>query len=69
MPDNMMWRSYLFRGLDVVVIQQWTDPFGRNMLRIRATAPGDDREDGLPEAQFLQEAVARDTIGGNAFDE
>jgi hypothetical protein len=52
-----MWRHYRFRGLEVVIIQQWTDPFGRKMVRIEAAAEADLAE-GMTEAEFLAEAVA-----------
>ena len=51
-----MWKTYVFHGQAVVVVQQWHDPFGRPMLRIESTDPDDDRGDGISEEQFLSSA-------------
>ncbi len=53
-----MWGAYEFGGHRVTVIQQWRDPFGRNMVRIQTTGPGPEQAIGLPEAEFLGDAVA-----------
>jgi hypothetical protein len=52
-----MWQTYCYKGHEVVVIQQWQDPFGKPMVRIASTAPGEeDAEAGMPEEVFLAEA-------------
>ncbi len=54
-PRAEMWKTYLFRGFTVMVVQQWNDPFGRPMVRVEA---GDEeRGEGMPEAVFLSQAV------------
>jgi hypothetical protein len=51
-----IWKKYMFKGEEVMVVQQWRDPFGRPMLRIESTKPDDDRGDGMLEAFFLSAA-------------
>ena len=52
-----MWGHYVFRGHEVVVIQQWADPFGRRMVRIASAGPGEeDAAAGMAEETFLAEA-------------
>ena len=46
-PDAEMWMTYQFRGYRVMVIQQWSDPFGRKMARA----------EGMLEEVFMQEAM------------
>jgi hypothetical protein len=61
MTGAVMWQRYLFRGHKVIVVQKWTDPFGRRMVSIAPTAP--DQEDvtaGMTEAEFLAEAHPAD---------
>ena len=41
-----MWGAYVFQGHDVMVIQQWVDPFGRRMVRIQTTGPGPEQAMG-----------------------
>ncbi len=57
MTGVQLWQRYAWRGHEVVVIQQWSDPFGRPMLRV---ADPDDEEvaAGLPVDEFLAEATA-----------
>jgi hypothetical protein len=52
-----MWGAYVFQGHEVMVIQQWVDPFGRRMVRIQTTGPGPEQATGLLEAEFLDAAV------------
>lgn len=56
MTEAEMWQRFTWRGHSVVVIQQWTDPYGRPMLRF---ADPDDNEmaAGMPVAEFLAEAT------------
>lgn len=52
-----MWGRYLYRGHEVVVVQQWADPFGRRMVRFASAAPGEeDAAAGMTEEAFLAEA-------------
>ncbi len=55
--STTMWATYLFQGHQVVVTQQWQDPFGRAMIRIETTGPGPEQAMGLPEADFLRDAT------------
>jgi hypothetical protein len=56
MSGVALWQRFAWRGHQVVVIQQWTDPFGRDMLRI--ADPNDDGvAAGMPVDEFLAEAV------------
>jgi hypothetical protein len=55
-PRAKMWKTYLFHGFTVMVIQQWNDPFGTPMVRI-AEAGDAERAEGMPEADFLSQAV------------
>ncbi|MBN8875428.1 MAG: hypothetical protein J0H67_21530 [Rhodospirillales bacterium] len=65
MTGPALWQRYRFRGHEVVVVQQWSDSFGRRMVRIVAAAPdageagSDDTGVGLPEDAFLAEAEPR----------
>ncbi|MBT9383557.1 hypothetical protein KM176_06790 [Pseudooceanicola sp. CBS1P-1] len=52
-----MWQVYRFQDVDVTVIQQWVDPFGRPMLRFGLDRDGEVLAAGLPEAEFLAEAT------------
>ena len=56
MTTAEMWQRFTWRGHNVVVIQQWTDPYGRPMLRF---ADPDDEEMavGMPVDEFLAEAT------------
>ena len=56
-PQAEMWGTYVFQGHSVMVIQQWQDPFGRSMVRIRTTGDGPEQEIGLTEADFLGAAT------------
>lgn len=56
MSDPALWQRYTWRGQEVVVIQRWTDPFGRAMLRV-ADPNDEDRAEGLPLDQFLADAT------------
>lgn len=52
-----MWERYTWRGHEVVVIQQWADPFGRRMIRVTSAREGEeDLAAGMPEADFMAEA-------------
>lgn len=54
MTQAVMWQRYTFRGHEVVVIQQWTDPFGVRMVRIASATPGEEEVAvGMTEAAFL----------------
>ncbi len=55
MTETLMWQRFTWRGHLVVVIQQWTDPFGRPMLRV-ADPEDEDMAEGMPVAEFLAEA-------------
>ena len=55
-PRAEMWKTSLFRGFTVMVVQQWDDPFGKPMVRIAETA-NEERAEGMPEAVFLSQAV------------
>ena len=55
-PRAKMWKTYLLHGFTVMVIQQWNDPFGTPMVRI-AEAGDEERAEGMPEADFLSQAV------------
>lgn len=50
-----MWQRFTWRGHEVVVIQQWTDPFGRPMLRF-ADPADEELAAGMPVEEFLREA-------------
>ena len=52
-----MWRHFIWREHRVEVIQQWTDPFGRSMLRFAAT-DDETMAAGMPVDEFLAEATA-----------
>ena len=56
MTETLMWQRFTWRGHLVVVIQQWTDPFGRSMLRV-ADPEDEDMAEGMPVRQFLAEAT------------
>lgn len=57
MTRPAMWQHYRWREREVVVIQQWLDPFGRRMIRIASVAPGEeDVAEGMSEAEFAAEA-------------
>ena len=58
MTDAVMWQRYAYRGHEVVVIQQWADPFGRRMVRIASATPGEEEATGMAEAEFMAEARA-----------
>ena len=51
-----MWRCFSWRGHKVMVIQQWTDPYGRAMLRF-ADPNDEDMAAGMPVAEFMAEAT------------
>ena len=51
-----MWKAYRFQNLDVRVIQQWHDPFGRSMVRIETIDETDSRAEGMLEDVFLAQA-------------
>ena len=57
MTPSLMWRHFIWRGRRVEVIQQWTDPFGRPMLRF-AAADDETMAAGMPVDEFLAEATA-----------
>lgn len=52
-----MWGAYDYKGHRVTVIQQWQDPFGTRMVRIQAVGPEEGLAAGMPEAEFLRDAV------------
>lgn len=54
--QTRMWQVYRYADHDVVVIQQWQDPFGRPMIRIAAQLDGKIIADGMSEAKFLADA-------------
>ncbi len=57
MTGAEMWQLYTYRGHEVIVIQQWADPFGRAMVRIASATRGeDDVATGMKEADFMAEA-------------
>lgn len=56
MSETLMWRRFDWRGRRVVVIQQWTDPFGRPMLRF-ADADDEEMAAGMALDAFLAEAI------------
>ncbi len=57
MTAPAMWQRYTWRGHEVVVIQQWADPFGRRMIRIASIKPEKEgAAAGMPEAEFMAEA-------------
>ncbi len=53
-------RSYLYAGRQVVVIQQWRDPYGTPMIRVRTTDDEPVGEEGLAEHVFLRGAAPLD---------
>ncbi len=55
-PRAQMWGIYRFHGMEVRVIQQWNDPFGRAMVRIETVDAADPRAEGMTEAAFLAHA-------------
>ena len=57
MSDTLMWQRFTWRGHRVMVIQQWTDPYGTPMLRV-ADPENEDMAAGMPVDQFLTEATA-----------
>jgi hypothetical protein len=56
-PRAEMWKTYIFHGLEVVVTQQWTDPYGRRMVHVEAVDSNDPRSGGMLEATFLELAT------------
>ena len=56
-PRAEMWKTYHFQNMEVRVIQQWDDPFGRPMVRIETTDEADPRAEGMPEDVFLATAA------------
>ena len=56
MTDVRMWQHFTWRGHHVVVIQQWTDPFGRPMLRF-ADPDDEAMAAGMSVEQFVAEAT------------
>jgi hypothetical protein len=52
-----MWDVYQYQGHRVTVIQQWQDPFGRSMVRVQIVGADEDLAAGMPEADFMREAV------------
>ena len=57
MSGAEMWRHYVYRGHEVVVIQQWADAYGRRMVRFASAKPGEeDVAAGMAEQAFLAEA-------------
>lgn len=60
MTGAEMWQRFTWRGHNVVVIQQWTDPFGRPMLRV-ADPDDDDMAAGMSVDAFLAEATPATT--------
>lgn len=56
MTGAAMWQRYTWRGHQVEVIQQWTDPFGRPMLRV-ADPHNEEMAEGMPADEFLAEAT------------
>ena len=56
MTDVTLWQRFTWRGHEVVVIQQWTDPFGRPMLRF-ADPNDEDMATSIPVDEFLTEAT------------
>lgn len=56
MTPVAMWQRFMWRGQEVVVIQQWTDPFGSAMLRV--ADPADEAvAAGMSVDAFLAEAL------------
>jgi len=55
-PRAKMWKTYALHGFTVMVVQQWTDPFGTPMVRIADTSD-EGRAEGMPEGVFLSQAV------------
>ena len=56
MSGPELWQRYIWRGQEVVVVQQWRDPFGRPMLRF-AAAGDEELAAGMPVDAFLREAI------------
>ncbi|EJN05847.1 hypothetical protein [Phyllobacterium sp. YR531] len=54
---SAMWQTYQYQGHEVVIIQQWQDPFGKSMVRIAANLDGGLIADGMLEEKFLSEAI------------
>lgn len=52
-----MWGVYEYKGHRVTVIQQWEDPFGTRMVRIQTAGPDEELAAGMPEAEFMRDAV------------
>ena len=52
-----MWQIYTYQDHQVVIIQQWQDPFGKPMVRIAAQVDGHVIADGLLEDRFLDVAT------------
>ncbi len=48
-----MWRTYLFQDVEVRLIQQWQDPYGRPMVRIETINEDESRAESMPEDIFL----------------
>ncbi len=54
---SQMWATYRYHAYDVMVIQQWHDPFGCPMIRIAVVDDGQDIAEGMPEDRFLGDAT------------
>ena len=54
--QTVMWQRFEWRGHQVMVIQEWTDPFGRPMLRF-ADPDDEAMAAGMPADEFLAEAT------------
>lgn len=48
-----MWRAYLFQDVEVRLIQQWQDPYGRPMVRIETINEDESRAESMLEDIFL----------------
>ncbi len=54
---TVMGQVYRWRDLDVTIVSQWRDSFGRPMLRVAAKDGAKTLAAGLMETAFLAEAV------------
>lgn len=59
MTAPALWQRYAWRGREVIVVQQWRDPFGRPMICVASAEPGEEEMTaGMAETEFLAEARA-----------
>ena len=58
--ESMLWQIFQFGDHEVCVIEQWRDPFGRRMIRIRSLDENEERTEGMYEENFLRRAIDLD---------